>query len=549
MIRIAGLIILVLLHWATISVAQQLSTAVYASEDELFEALELGEISFTEFLILKEIIVHGIDSTDAHLLDRVPNLSFFLSDTLERRTHLQQEQEQAFVEKVRLRHAWRVKLKYAYHQKLQTDGPARYRSLATIQITDNLMATMDIRKEYSGRERVTARSVYYRAPEKALAELKLGSYTKRLGLGNIAGYRGRLLDRSDRIDGESLVIPDYGGANGVYIHLRPGRSWAVQSMGSIVRDDQHRLSTMAAMVSRQIRGLELAGIVGSNRMTNRVSEKTVHDLKLGFFSRLGYAEGHAVMEITHQSGERDGFCGASLEGRHRFRQADIRYAAWAYDDEYLDLTSGSKTGSVSSRDSLDSIEFGFSSRRRGAVGGMFKTIVQITPQLELVNSFVGSALSRDSMTVQFLSGIISQLESGLSLRLDFLSKLSRRVSPSNSTETVDRRTRLEGRFRSGKLSLKSYFCYHTKTGRSDYLSAFLRIGTSVEGLGHVELWSNLGRWNTREKCIDYWYGYISSQQEILSDVSAAIKLSHSYRRQPLSRHETTVAMEVTAMVW
>jgi len=549
MVRIAGLIILALLYLTVVSLAQELSTNVYVSEEELNEALKLGEISFTDYLLLKEIMAQGVDSASVYLLDHVPNLSCFLSDTVEHRTDLQQEQQQAFINKYTSRPPWHFRLKYAYHQKLEESDIARYHSSAEIRITQKLRGLVRIHREYDGREQVTMRSLSYRAPEKTLAEFRLGNFTKRFGLGNVTGYRGQLLDRSDHIDGESFAIPDYGGANGAYFSLRLGRSWTLQSLGSIIRDDSQRLITTAMMVSLPTPSLELAGIVGSNRLTNRVSGRAVHDFKLGVFARKGYGNGHAAMEVTLQSGERKGFGGVSLEGRHRFRQADIRYAGWVYGDEYLDLSSGSKTGSFSRRDSLASLEWGFSTRRRGAEGGMFKTIVQITCNTKLINSLILSTLNKNTVGIQSLSGVVTRLKSGLSIRLDHLSKSVKRASSYISAETVDRRTRLEGRLNSGKLSLRSYIGYHTRTGRTDYLSVFLRVRADLERIGRVEFWSNLGRWNMRKKCVDYWYCFIRSRQEILPEVTAAIKLSHSYQREPDSRHETTVSMEVTALVW
>ncbi|MEA2031401.1 MAG: hypothetical protein U9N55_07405 [candidate division Zixibacteria bacterium] len=549
MARLAGLTILAIVHFVAVSTAQELSTDVYVSEDELFEALELEKISPSEYLILKEIITHGIDSANIHLLDCIPNLSFFLNDTVERNTNLQREQKRAFVDEVTARQTWRVRWKYAYHQKLEKDASSKYRSLAEVKFTKNLRAVMKFEREYSGRERITARSIHYRAQGKLLEKLLLGNFSKRFGLGNIVGYRGRLLNRPEHINGESFITPDYGGANGVYLRIKPNRFWSIQSLGSINRDHNHRLITTATMISRQTASLKLGGIVGLNLLKNRITEQTVRDFKLSAFAHKNYNRGHTAIEVTLQSGERPSFGGISLEGRHRFRQADIRYAGWAYNDGYLDLSAGSKTGSLSRHDSLSYVNFSFSSKRKGVEGGMFKTIIQITKRLELVNSLIASTLNRDTVSYQFLSGIVRQLQSNFTVRLDHLSKLTKRVLYATSNKIITRRTRLEGRFSSDKLSLRGYFGYNTRNGRQDYLSLFLRIRTDLKRIGRVVLWSNLGRWNIRMKRVDYWYFFISNQQEVFSNFITTIKLSNSYFSEPISRNETTVSLKVTALVW
>ena len=76
--------------------AQDLSTEIFPSEDELYQALLTGELSYRQYLILQEISQHGLDSSNIHLLDQIPNLSFFGIDTLSLRTSLEDEQQTPF---------------------------------------------------------------------------------------------------------------------------------------------------------------------------------------------------------------------------------------------------------------------------------------------------------------------------------------------------------------------------------------------------------------------------------------------------------------------
>ena len=75
--------------------AQELSTEVFPSEDELLEALHLGDISYDQYVLLREVARLGIDSASAHLLDEITNLSSFRRDRYSVRG-LEQEQRRPF---------------------------------------------------------------------------------------------------------------------------------------------------------------------------------------------------------------------------------------------------------------------------------------------------------------------------------------------------------------------------------------------------------------------------------------------------------------------
>lgn len=57
------------------AVGQELSTDVIHSEDELYLWWQQGVVDSVEYERLREIILSGVDSTTAHWLDYIPNLS------------------------------------------------------------------------------------------------------------------------------------------------------------------------------------------------------------------------------------------------------------------------------------------------------------------------------------------------------------------------------------------------------------------------------------------------------------------------------------------
>jgi hypothetical protein len=109
------------------AVSQELSTEVYPSEDELYLALAAGEIDYHQFLILREVIRTGIDATNRHLLDEVPNLSYFHGDTISLSTNLQREQADGFDPRVRADVGTHGECRYRYYRYLEEASESQYR--------------------------------------------------------------------------------------------------------------------------------------------------------------------------------------------------------------------------------------------------------------------------------------------------------------------------------------------------------------------------------------------------------------------------------------
>jgi hypothetical protein len=243
--------------------------------------------------------------------------------------------------------------------------------------------------------------------------------------------------------------------------------------------------------------------------------------------------------LCGQAKEQASWGGFVTEGRHRFRGAEVRYAGWVYADAYIDLSGGSKTGNLYHVATLDAVDFSYSEKRSGQEGGMLKSIVLLARDFEMINSILYAGRNRDTANVQFLSGLVRRFSRGCEIRLDYLNKMKKREH-----NEVDQRMRLETRIRTGNLSARSYIAYNTKSSRGDYVSLFVNLKYRSPKVGLIEVWSNLARFNLKEAAIDYWYAYIKSERQLFMDVTAAMKLSHSYHRP--EKHRTVILLELRA---
>lgn len=548
--RIVNLIIVILFVWTGIACGQSVSSDLFDSDEELYQAFLLGEISYYEYIIIKDILAAGLDSTNIHLLDYIPNLSYFLKQQNSLQTKLEKEQELILITPKSHYFKFLAKVDYKYYQKFKKEDTSRYHIATQININKNLHAIFKIEREYSGYERIIYRSIRYKNRRSLVKEFSVGNFSKRLGLGTVAGYRGKFLDLSREINNESLLFPDYGGSNGLYLKMSPNKRIKIQSIFSINRDSTHKIISSATMVSLQVDKTEFGLLTGINQINNRSSSNkvTLFDNKVGLFSKYGYAEGYTTIEANLQTGDKSGFGGLVTEGRHHFNNADIRYSLWSYSDNFLDFSLGSKAGNISHSEEIEEIDLSITTSRTGVEGGLFKTIIELSPKYEMVSSLIYSGIDKDNYNIQYLAGLVRSINEKLTIRLDHIYKTKKRFKDQNESETEDHKTRLETRFSSGNLSIKSYIGYQTKTGEKDYLFLFLRFRNTNTRFGSLEFWSNLSRIDINNSMIDYWHSFIRIHQQLFPHFSTGIKFSYSYNRSSNDHHSTTVVLEATALL-
>lgn len=525
----------------TLLSAQELSTEVYPSQEELLEALRRGQIEPEQYEILEELLLEGIDSSNVHLLDEIPNLAVFLRSFDSTRTALAREQAGPFLRPPEQDARPLARLFHALYQRVEENGPGRFRTRLEFLPSPHLDISIKVERTYTGRERLVGRRVSYRPDSGILREATLGNFSRRFGLGSVAGYRGRLLHYPDILDHESFLYPDYGGSNGAFVALDL-RGWELLAQLSLHRDRDFRLTSGCLYAGATHSQAQLGLILGVNRLTSRHRAVSVYDLKPAGFFEYRYGQGRAAAEVSVQAGERSGIGSVVAEGRHRLRATLIRYAAWYYSRHYLDLSGGSKAGVLSHRDTLAAVSFGWRTRRTGTVGGMFKTEIPLADWWQWANAAVYHGLNRDTARLEILSAFVFGMNESLDLRLDYLYRKTRRGADRPALQ----RTRLESRFRSGNLDLRSYIGYETRDDRPDYLSLFARLRVPISRIGTVGLWWNLGRIDTRLRRIHYWYGYIRLSRQMFSPVEGAVKIAQRYSRESADAYLTTLVLEVRA---
>lgn len=521
---------------------QGISTLVFPSEDEIRQALERGEIGINEYHRLLELSRTGVDTSALYLYDEIPNLSDFLSDYASLWTELESEQAGAFVDTAS--HVSRGYVRYRSGRELVDGGRSRFRSAIRFEPNEHWRIDGRMDREYTGAERIVSRSVEYRSATAALRRVRLGSFTERYGLGTVLGYAGRRLSLEDKLSGESLLYPDYGGFNGGSVSLAFGE-WTAGGLVSTVRDQSHRIETVGGTIVRSVGNVDLSVTSAATRLTNRVTESRVSDTKSALTVAYRYKKGTVSAELARQWSEQ-GALAAIGEWRHRLEGGRIGLAAWHYDDRFVGLLSGSKSGSLSRRQTLNEVDYDFSDRRSGQSGFYARTVGQLGRRTDLIITAKGSAIDRDSSEVELLCGLIRGFGRGWELRVDYSLDNTRRLP---TTESTEQRIRFEPSFTDGSVRIRTYIAYTYDHDRTDdteekYWSWFVRATFNLEEGGRVDLWSNASR--ITNGSLAYWYGYVQHEQPLFEAVSVIVKLSHRYSRHSTPSGYTQFSLQVTA---
>lgn len=542
MLRVVAGISVVTLILAASAMAQDLSNVVLPSVDEVYEALNEGEITYDQYVVLLELIESGITPQNRFLVDEIPNLADFSSFPDSTTTVLESEQLSPFRQTSRGATLHR-QVNYQYYTTLADSARDRYRSTVTYDLNSRWSANLRIIKELSGRERFTSRAVSYSSDSGFVRSLQFGSFQTRFGLGSVVGYRGKILHYSGRLDDESFLFPDNGGFNGLNISLQAGQ-FQLGSLLSVSRDTAVGVISAAQMVQHSADGWQQSLIVGGSRITDRSSTEAITDLKLAANITRTYSIGTATVEYCAQTGRMNEFGTLLVEGVHHSEQFDLRYAVWHYGDRFVDVTSGSKAAAISHTTVLPDIEFSYTGKRAGQTGLLTKSITPLSRSLKLSAEMLGAARNQDSFLVQVRPGIEWAPDRNWTLILDYLHTVKSRIEDSLRTEPLDRRIRLESAYRTSHTSLRAAVSHTSSASRGDYLTLFASAKHAAKSGSLYEVWSNLGR--LVDGSIDYWYGYVRTVQPLLDQLDLSAKLSHRCDYSNAQVHETAVSLELIA---
>ena len=518
---------------------EELSTRVFPSEDEIRRAFELEIFSYEQYERLLEISQRGVTTNDWYLFNEIPNLLVVDSIPGNLDTDLSREQRKSFQAS---RPALRGELSVRSAHEMDEDPRSRYRTRLTLQLGENWFGTMRLNREFTGRERFVERTIEYRSKVGMIRHVTAGSFSRRFGLGTVIGHPGKRLSHSRKPDVESFLYPDYGGFNGLAFELQQ-KMWTVEGLGSVTRDDNHRIETLGLLVSRRTGPLQSSIITALTNLTNRLRRMTSHDIKSAINLSYQYERGKVTAELGSQF-KRSTAIALVLEGRHRFSRTELAFAGWTYGKEYCAITSGSRSAGISRQFTMEDVDYCFSDRRAGQRGAILRTVVQFGSAWQLVSALEQAGVSVDTSLTEFLGGLRYQLYPRASIRGDYQYKNRRRSGGSSGSNYFEHRFRLESRFETGGLDGRTYIARSRGDRHGNYWSFFCRLTVQMADGAIIRVWSDMAR--IKDSQIDYWYGFVQYGQRLFENVSIGAKFMHRYNRHASRKHETDIGLELTA---
>jgi hypothetical protein len=519
--------------------SQELSTDVFPSEDEIFESYLLGEISYDQYLILKEFSGVKLDSSTIHLLDFIPNLSYFgfSGDSL---TNFEQEQQSGFLKSTK---PFSGKVQYRYSMYLDEAADSRYQNRFQINHDNKFKFDIKLNKEYSDRERFTYRQLAYIPKNSIINKILIGNFSQRLGLGSSIGYRGKLLDYSLQIDNESFLYPDFGGQNSFYAHINKSH-YNLEVIQSVNRDENHSLNTSGIFLSKKMNSLKSGIIFSYNRLKNRQTELSINDYKSAISLDWKYRRGFTSFEITRQTGY-ESSSAMITEGKYNVKNGSVKYAGWYYDNNFLDFSGGSKYSSISNTLEIEEVNFSFSNKRSNQKGGLIISTMDLNPNFRWSNSILYASRNNDSLNFQFLTEFSHYLNKNTIISFDFLNNRKKRKIENDITR---KQARIVFKHFTDKFYLRTYLAYNTKTAKNNYSSFFLNTRWQSQSFLEWDIWLNMGRFNLNSMSVDYWYAFLKNEFTFSSHIHGYMKASFRYNRSSSEQHRNSISFELNYLL-
>jgi len=512
---------------------------VYPSAEELFEAYLRGDIDYQTYVNLIEIFEDGIDSTDLYLLEEIPNIDYFLKSDSGDYLSLESEQiESYFVPSPLRANRPGGSLKALRYQKLEENGQNMNQLSAKSSLGRDWMLDFRLSDDYAGKREWARRSLTYNGLKGPLRKMVLGNYTARFGLGLNVGYRGRLLGGNTESFGKTLLYPNYGGFNGIYVE--GGRKQdAIRMLTHFDRIGDSSFIAGAFDFARSYKGFRIEGILLGAAIKSRSMNVQYRHYQLGAFLQYSGRSFNTALEAALPKGASEAVPSMLFETQFKKDDLGFKFSAWHYAEDFLNLIGGGRAGSLSQIVTIDTIDFHFHDRRVDQRGMLLKSQSRFRGNVR--HEFTLSIYGKDRYNnfIKLVSTLEIPIGAKSSVRIDY-----RNGREKNPEEVLtENEVRTEFRFKERTFSLRSYVGYIRDKKDKEYISCFVRARRSFRDFGSVEMWLNFDRINTETGQIDYFYGYIKEAVKPTSFLEIGAKYSYRYSRWYSDREQSILQLE------
>ncbi|MEW5875170.1 MAG: hypothetical protein AB1752_08330 [Candidatus Zixiibacteriota bacterium] len=368
-----------------IAQGQQIDARLYESEDDLWEALREGEISYDDYLELLERHQSGTDSALVPVSDweGLPGSGAgYLVAPEKLQTVTEAALETPGTSRSRripilddLRWSWKSGINGALSSPAGQEGFTSLRA-----VSGRWQALLHYRQDGRGGK-WQRRVIAYDAPS---VTLQAGTFEPRWGRGLVVGRRSRLVGRTgDDPSPGSFWQPSLARFNGVRARSEESRLVAVDAFYSRIQSDLFEERAGAAMLTFG----RPAWRVGFARLHGEVERRDSAAARefdaAGWHLRIGQGERTVLAEIAYDEGRATAKAGEAV---WRLEHGRVHVRAWLYSPDYVNPWGGGPGHSDETTIDLPEIGDSWSSRTTGERG--FSLSTRIDP----AGSFRGGRL-------------------------------------------------------------------------------------------------------------------------------------------------------------
>jgi hypothetical protein len=504
--------------------AQNISSAVYPTDEEIYEAFLLGDIDYHTYRNLTEIIRQGIDSFDLFLLEEIPNLNFH-SDIEELRGSAQEREQAEPFEKRGDGSPEFIRLRTRRLQNLEQTGGGENQYYFSSRLPSRW--TFDARADENFDQNLSMRfrALKYQDVRGVLKRMIVGNFAARYGLGLSVGYRGRILNEDAADFGESIIFPDYGGFNGLYVE-GGRRTDAVKLLLHFDKNALYRMQTTAVNFMKRIGNFQAETVVLSTALKNRATLSEFSLKSFGAFVGYNDKTYNIGLELAFPENSSGTVPAALFETKYNSIAAKLRLSCWDYGADFINIAGGGRSGDYYRKIAIEEIDLNFDDRRNDQKGFLLKGISALTNGSSFDLSFTAYGRDRYEKTLATAALLDIPLTSSGSLRpsYEYSEKLEKGERKSSH------KGRIEHLIKRADIFLRNSLGYAVDKSQKKYLSIFSRAKIKFKFFKKLELWINFDKINLETGRLDYFYGYLRETLAATKNLEMGVKYSYRYNR-------------------
>jgi hypothetical protein len=370
--------------------AQEISSEVYETEEDLREGLESGALTLDQYLELLDLIKAKVKPTseEADKLFFVPGVSsgdVTEIQSEEKKDLLLNQRASPFLSDSQKRKP-RLSGKFVWRFYEEFQGSEKTDSYLRLEIADkdNFIWRMDADKTTDQDFRIRKRSLEFFHPRYS-TQVILGNFDKRIGLGLNVGYHPRFgySSSSDLKAKDSFLYPTLGRYNGIYAQSEFD-FFSLVAFYSKNKQEKIEDQITAFDLNLLTRGVKVGLCVSEGKLKNIENKGTFKDdcRSLHFDWKLRSIK--LSGEYALLSNKKSGRAADIHSSRPPYR---VEFSWWSYDDGFVHPFGGGLSNPDYETRYLEEIDYDYRSRQAGERGIFFKSRYELFDRLNLNCSY------------------------------------------------------------------------------------------------------------------------------------------------------------------